>query len=78
MKIEVLGAGCPKCKKTEANVREAIQRLGISAEVAHVYDMKEIILRGVSQTPAVMVDGKLVVAGRVPEVEELMELLKKK
>ena len=72
MKIEVL------CKKTEANVREAIQRLGISAEVAHVYDMKEIILRGVSQTPAVMVDGKLVVAGRVPEVEELMELLKKK
>ena len=77
MKIEVLGTGCPKCKKTYENAEEAIKELGIEAELVKVYDSVEIAKRGVFETPALVIDGEIKVAGRVPSKEEIKGLLKK-
>ncbi len=76
MKIEVVGAGCPKCKKTFENVKKAVEKLGISAEVVKVFDMQEILKRGITETPAVVIDGELKLGGKVPDVEEIIKLLK--
>jgi len=76
VKIEVLGTGCPKCKKTYENAAEAIKELGIEAELVKVYDSVEIAKRGVFETPALVIDGEIKVAGRVPSVEEIKEMLK--
>lgn len=76
MKIAVLGMGCPKCKMTENNVREACQALGIAAEITHVSDPREFARFGVRITPAVVVDGTVLFSGKVPTTEELKEALK--
>ena len=76
MKIEVLGTGCPKCKKTYENAEKAIKELGIEAELVKVYDSIEIAKRGVLETPALAIDGEIKVAGRVPNKEEIKEMLK--
>ena len=73
-KIEIFGTGCPKCKRTEQNVRKAVQELGIEAEVTHVYDQLEMLKRGITNTPAVVIDGEVKIAGRVPEVDEIKQL----
>ncbi|MEM2866333.1 MAG: thioredoxin family protein [Candidatus Hadarchaeales archaeon] len=78
MKIEVFGMGCPKCKKTEENCRRAVRELGLKAEVTHVYDQAEMVRRGITSSPAVVIDGKLKVAGRIPEVEEIKKWLSPK
>jgi len=75
VKIEVFGVGCPKCKKTEENCRQAVKELGIKAEVTHVYGQLEMLKRGITDNPSVMVDGELKVAGRVPEVQEIKKWL---
>jgi len=75
MKIEVLGTGCPKCDKLEAAARAAADKLGVAYEIRHVRDIGEILARGVLLTPALAVDGKVVVSGRVPTGEELTALL---
>jgi small redox-active disulfide protein 2 len=71
MKIEVLGPGCPRCQATEKNVREAIQSLGLDAEMGHVTDIKEIASYGVFGTPAVVVDGQVKSVGKIPSVAEI-------
>jgi len=76
VKIEVLGTGCPKCKKTYENAEKAIKELGIEAELVKVYDSIEIAKRGVLETPALAIDGEIKVAGRVPSKEEIKEMLK--
>lgn len=76
MKIEILGSGCPKCEKTESNVRKAIEALGIDAEVAKVTDQDEILARDVMMTPAVAVDGEVKVSGKVPRVSQLESILR--
>jgi len=75
MKIEVFGVGCPKCKKTEENVKKAVEDLGIDAEVISVFDQTQMITRGITDSPAVVIDGEIKIAGRVPEVEEIKRLL---
>lgn len=69
--IEVLGPGCQKCQYTEKIVREVVDAAGISAEVRHVTDYAEIASRGVLSTPAVVLDGTVVLAGRVPTREQV-------
>jgi len=76
MKIEVLGTGCPSCQATMRNAEAAVSQLGIQAELVKVYDISEITARGVMITPALAVDGEVRVAGKVPTVEEIKELLK--
>lgn len=78
LKIEVLGKGCSKCEWLEKRVKEAVEKLGISARVEHVYDLDEIVSRGVVSTPALVVDGEVLVSGVVPSVEELSKLLSKR
>jgi len=75
MKIQVAGPGCPRCHETEKNVREACSQLNLTADISHVYDMKEFAKLGVLFTPAVIVDGKIVVSGKLPTVEELKKYL---
>lgn len=75
MKIEVMGPGCARCHATEQNVRKALAGLGAEAEVAHVYDVKEYAKRGVLLTPAVAIDGNVVIQGRIPEVAEVTSLV---
>ncbi len=66
--IEVLGAGCANCQKLEANAREAVAQLDIEAEIRHVTDYAEIASRGVLSTPGLVIDGRLVSAGKIPTV----------
>ncbi|MDD4337995.1 MAG: thioredoxin family protein, partial [Firmicutes bacterium] len=55
MKIEVLGTGCPKCRKTEEMIRTIVEELGVDAEVVHIYKLDQIADRGVMMTPAIIV-----------------------
>ncbi len=75
MKIEVMGPGCARCRATEENVRKALASLGVEAEVAHVYEVKEYARRGVLLTPALAIDGNVVIQGRVPEVAEVTSVV---
>jgi small redox-active disulfide protein 2 len=76
MNVEILGPGCPRCKKLAQNVNRAVEQLGADAvEVSKVEDDMEIIDRGVMHTPAVAVDGEIVVEGEVPDVDALTEIL---
>lgn len=75
MKIQVAGPGCPRCQETEKNVREACAQLNLAADISHVFDLKEFSKLGVLFTPAVIVDGKIVVSGKLPTVEELKNFL---
>ena len=75
MIIKVLGSGCTKCNKLEANTRKAIEELGIDATLEHVTDMKEIMSYGVMKTPALVVDGKVKLMGRVPSSNDIKKLL---
>lgn len=77
MDIKVLGTGCPKCKKLEQATIEAVAATGIDATVSKVEDIMQIMQFGVMTTPALVVDGKVVVKGRVPSVDEIRNLLTK-
>ncbi|NPU89046.1 MAG: thioredoxin family protein [Fervidobacterium sp.] len=76
-KIEVLGAGCPKCKQAIKIMEMAVQELGIDAVIEKVQDIDEIISRGVVTTPAVAIDGKVVLSGKIPTLDEAKALLSK-
>lgn len=73
--IEVLGSGCANCKELEARTAEAIASLGIEASIVKVTDFAEIASRGVMSTPALAVDGAIVMTGRVPSVSEVQALI---
>ena len=77
MEIKVLGTGCTKCKSLERATREAVERLGIDATITKVEDIAEIIKFGVRLTPALVIDGEVVVKGTVPSADELSRLLTK-
>lgn len=75
MKIEILGTGCPKCNMLTEHAKAAAEKLGINAEIAKVTDIMQITERGVMMTPALVVDGQVKSAGKVPTVEEIEEML---
>ncbi len=74
-KIQILGTGCPKCKQLTANVEEAVQKLGIEAEIEKVTDINQITSLGVMVTPALIVDGKIVSSGKLLSATEVVSLL---
>jgi len=78
MKIEVLGTGCAKCNKLYEAAVESVGRTGVEAKVEKVQDLLEIMKRGATVTPALVVDGEIKSAGRVPKAEELDAFLGKK
>lgn len=74
-KIEILGTGCPKCKSLEASARQAVEHLGIEAEITKVDKMDEIMARGVMMTPALAIDGVVKSSGRVLSAADVEKLL---
>ena len=77
MKIEILGAGCPKCKQLTANAEAAIKELNISAEISKITDIDKIIEYGVMMTPALALDGTVVSAGKVLSKDEIKKIIPK-
>lgn len=75
MDIKVLGTGCPKCRALERAVTNSLAELKINAEVSKVEDIMQIMQYGVMQTPALVIDGKVVLSGRLPNDKELKSLL---
>jgi len=75
MEVSILGSGCANCVALEKNTRAALADLGIDAEVAKVTDVAAIAAYGVMRTPGLVVDGQVVVSGRVPRPEEIAALL---
>lgn len=77
MEIKILGSGCSKCKTLEKLTREVVEQNGIDASISKVEDIMEIMKFGVMATPALVVDGKVEIKGRVPSLEEIKEVLTK-
>ncbi len=73
--IEVLGPGCSNCKVLYERARQAVQELGLECEVEKITDLNVIVGYRVMSTPALVVDGQVKLAGKVPSVEQLKELL---
>jgi small redox-active disulfide protein 2 len=76
MDIKILGSGCAKCKKLEQSTRDALNELGLDANVSKVEDLMEIMGYGVVMTPALVIDGKVVLKGRIAGVKEIKVLLR--
>jgi small redox-active disulfide protein 2 len=75
MKLQVLGTGCPKCKKLAELTETAAQELGIEYELEKVTGINDIMKMGVMMTPALVVDGDVKVAGKLPSAEEIKSYL---
>jgi small redox-active disulfide protein 2 len=74
-KLQILGTGCPKCKKLAENAEMAAQALGIEYTIEKVTDINEIMKMGVMMTPALAVDGEIKVVGKVPDPDGIKELI---
>lgn len=74
-KFEILGTGCPKCKMLQQLTEDAAKELGLQYELQKVTDIKQIMSYGVMITPALVVDGQVKVAGKVPSLEEVKKLI---
>jgi small redox-active disulfide protein 2 len=77
MEIKILGTGCPKCKTLEKLTRDVVCKNSIDATIIKVDDITEIIEYNIMSTPALVIDGKVVIKGRVPSAEEIKQLLTK-
>ena len=77
MDIKVLGSGCAKCKTLEKVTREAVAELNIDANIEKVEDIQKIIEYGVMITPALVIDGEVVLKGSIPKMDKLKALLMK-
>jgi small redox-active disulfide protein 2 len=75
MKFQIYGSGCSKCNSLTANAESAAQALGITYEVEKVTDMNAIIDAGIMRTPALAVDGNVIVEGKVVSADEIQKLL---
>ncbi|MBU4267965.1 MAG: TM0996/MTH895 family glutaredoxin-like protein [Acidobacteria bacterium] len=78
MLIQILGPGCFKCQKLEENARQAAMELNLDFHIEKIKDLQQIMTFGVMITPALVVDGVVKVAGKVPGVEDIKKLLAKK
>jgi small redox-active disulfide protein 2 len=77
MEIKILGTGCPKCKMLEKLTRDVVAQNGISADITKVEDIMDIMKFNVMSTPALVVDGSVVLKGYLPSGDELKQILTK-
>jgi small redox-active disulfide protein 2 len=77
MEIKILGVGCPKCRSLEKAVVNCLAEMDIAADVAKVDDIDEIMKYGIMMTPGLVINGEVVLSGRVPATKELRVLLDK-
>lgn len=75
MEIKVLGGGCASCKKLHETVKDAVKELSIEADILYITDMAQIMQAGIMSTPALMVNGKVKVMGRVPKLKEVKQII---
>ncbi len=75
MNIKILGTGCSKCKTLEKLTRDAVTEIGLAADIEKVEDIMKIMNYGVMSTPALVVDEKIILSGRVPSHAEIIEIL---
>jgi len=74
-KIEILGTGCPKCKKLAEQVHLAAEQLGLECQIEKVEQIDKILAHGVMMTPALVVDGQVKLIGKVPPLDEIKSLI---
>lgn len=77
MEIKILGTGCAKCKSLEKLTREVVEKNGIQATIIKVEDIQEIMKYQIMSTPALVVNGKVEIKGRVPSANEINQVLSK-
>lgn len=77
MKIQVLGSGCPTCRKLFELTQRATNDIGLNTEVEYITDIEKIVEMGVMYSPVLAIDGKPVMIGMLPDLEEIKEILKK-
>jgi len=77
MKIQVLGSGCPTCKKLFELTKQAVEELGLKIEVEYITDIQRIVEMGMLSSPVLVIDGKPVLAGFLPNKEKIKEIIKK-
>lgn len=77
MKIQILGSGCASCKKFYELTQQAVDELGLTAEVEYVDDLQRIISMGVMQLPTLVIDNKIILSGLVPGKEKIREIINK-
>lgn len=77
MRVEILGTGCPNCKRLAANTEAAIEELGLQAEIEKITDIDQITGYGVMMMPALVIDGTVVSAGKLLNKDEIKKLLTK-
>ena len=75
MKIQVLGSGCPTCKKLYELTKQAVLELKLSEDVEYITDIQKIVEMGVMSSPVLAIDGKAVVVGSVPSIEKIKEVI---
>ncbi|WP_372792782.1 thioredoxin family protein [Lutibacter sp.] len=73
--IKILGTGCPSCISAEKVVANIVKELNIEAKIVKVTDIQEIMIYDVMRTPAIVIDGKVVIAGKIPSKEDLLPFL---
>jgi small redox-active disulfide protein 2 len=78
MRIEILGMGCPKCKKLYENAQVAVKEANVQADVVKVEDIQKITDYGLMSTPAIAIDGEVKAAGRIPAPDEIKKWISKK
>ncbi len=75
MEVKVLGTGCPNCKRLEKATREALAEMGVEATLTKVTDMVDILSYNIPATPGLVIDGKVVSYGRIPQKAELTSMI---
>jgi small redox-active disulfide protein 2 len=76
MDIKILGTGCSKCKALEEATRKAVAEMNVDAQITKIEDITEILNYGIMTTPALVIDEKIVLKGRVASVEEIKKIIK--
>lgn len=75
MIIKILGTGCPRCKKLENSTKEALNQLGLQAEVVKVTDIQNMLSYGIMSLPGLVINEKVVMYGQNPSVKEIIKLI---
>ena len=73
--IKILGIGCPKCQALERVTREAVKELALDAQISKVEDIVDIMKYNILRTPGLVMDGKVILSGHVPSLNEVKNLI---